>query len=134
LDSVPDSTSSSEARSSLRAVLRGALEALALALVAGGTIQALMPPDIRGWALISLGAAWAVSAVSVAALVWARRFRFKDFLRVYGAGVALRAVGLVVIIFVVDAEPYRVRSAALATYTLGVLALLLLELRQLSQG
>ncbi len=86
-----------------------------------------------GPALVGLGLAWASSSVSVAFLVCARPGAFKGFLRAFGAGVAVRAAVFAGIMAGVWGKESRVQAAALVSYALGVLALLLLEYRQLNR-
>lgn len=86
-----------------------------------------------GPALAGLGLAWASSSASVALLVCARPEPFKGFLRAFGAGVAIRAAVFAGIMAGVWGKESRVQAAALVSYAFGVLALLLLEYRQLNR-
>lgn len=88
---------------------------------------------LLGPALAGLGLAWVSSSASVALLVGARQGPFKGFLLAFGAGVAVRAAVLAGIMAAVWGKESRVQSAVLASYVLGVLALLLLEYRQLDR-
>ena len=125
------STSSSSGRSRLRTALRSALEGAALTIAAAVPLGWMLDRALVGPALAGLGLAWAASSVSVALLVYARAAPFERFLRAFGAGVALRAAVLAGIMIAFWGEDRAVQSAALASFALGVLVLLLLEYRQL---
>lgn len=83
--------------------------------------------------MIGLAAAWAASSAGMAMLIYAEPGRFQAFLRAYGAGVALRAGVLVVLMAAVYGKPWSSQAPLLGSYALGVMALLLVELRHLNR-
>ncbi len=127
------STYSSGGRSRLRTVLRSSFEGAALAFLAAFVLSWRLDRVLLGPALAGLGLAWASSSASVALLVCARPEPFEGFLRAFGAGVAIRAAVFAGIMAGVWGKESRVQAAALVSYALGVLALLLLEYRQLNR-
>lgn len=80
---------------------------------------------------MGLGAAWAVSAACVAALLAAQGRSMKTFLWVYGGGLAARAFVLAGLMAAVWGLPSGAQAARLLAYVFGVLFLLLLEIRHL---
>ena len=117
--------------SRLRPIAVSALEGAALAAAAGALLRAGLPPGMRRPALLGLAAAWAVSTLSTAALVWFRGAPFREFLRAYGAGAALRGMVFIALSAAVWGGTWEEQAPLLSAYALGTLGLLVVEYRQL---
>lgn len=102
-----------------------------MAAAAGAAVRLGLRPGLRAPALAGLAAAWAVSTASTAALVWFREAPFRDFLRAYGAGVALRGLVFVALSAAVWGGAWEEQAPLLSAYALGVLGLLVVEYRHL---
>ncbi|PCI34138.1 MAG: hypothetical protein COB53_11955 [Elusimicrobia bacterium] len=105
---------------------------MAAIIVAG--LHWLVEPDSFVPAVVGILTAYAASTLSVAILLAARsrKVKFDSFMKAYGAGVAIRAGGLLALVVAGWGTPTPVQSALLASYTLGVLVLLLVEYRQVA--
>lgn len=83
--------------------------------------------------MLGLAAAWAASSLGVTMLIFAESGNFQTFLRAYGAGVAIRAAVLIVLMAAVYGKAWAVQAPLLGAYALGVLTLLLIEIRHLKR-
>ena len=119
---------SSEARNSLRQLALSAIEGAVLTAAAALALWWKLEAGLFRPALVGLAAAFGVSTLSVALLVFARLHKvpFGGFMKAFGAGVALRAAVLAALMAAGYGTPWKTQGALLASYTLGVLFLLLL--------
>jgi hypothetical protein len=102
--------------------------ALALALAAAALVDAAQ----RGPAAVGLALAWAASSISLSALLYGRSKGFSAFMWAFGGGVALRGFVLAALMVRAWGRPFEWQAAILASYTLGCLALMLVEIRNLN--
>jgi hypothetical protein len=126
------STVSSAKRRLTKAAARGALEGGAVAVALGFAGAAAVDAPHRLLVVVGVAAAWAVSTVSVAALLIGRSISFPAFMRAFGAGVALRGAGLAVLMVKAWGQPYEWQASLLAPYALACMVLLLVEFRNLN--
>ena len=117
--------------SRLRPLAIGALEGAAVAALGAAAIFPWLTPGDRHGAGVGLMAAWAASTASVGLLGFKRGAPFEDYLRAFGAGVALRGFVLAALTAATWRQGWRGQSPVLGAYALGVLVLMVLEARHL---
>jgi hypothetical protein len=128
-------TFSSEARSSLRRTARSAIEGAALSGAAIAVLRWKLEPGLFLPAAVGVLAAFGTSTVSLGLIVFAREFKweFAGFMKAWGAGVFVRAVGLAALMAAAYGKPQGLQMSLLGSYALGILFLLLVEYRQLAK-
>ena len=128
-------TFSSEARKCLRQIALSAIEGAVLTAIIVAGLRWFVEPLVLCSAVVGILAAYGTSTVSIAILSIARlrKTEFDGFMKAYGAGVGIRAVGLIALVVYGWGAPIPIQSALLASYALGVLGLLLVEIRQFSR-
>lgn len=117
--------------SRLRTIVASAVEGAVLAAAAGAAACLWLGPQARWRAAVGLGAAWAASTASVAAIALMRDAPGGGFMRAFGAGVALRGFVLVALMGAVWGQGWDGQAPLLSAYALGILGLLTLEYRHL---
>ena len=127
------SISSLDAQSCRKAALKSAIEGAALSAIIAGFLAFFLDGKSAKLAMLGLAAAWAVSSAGVTMLIFADPGTFSTFLRAYGAGVAMRAGVLIVLMAAVYGKAWAVQAPLLGAYVLGVLTLLLIEIRHLKR-
>lgn len=104
-----------------------------MAVVGIALVRWALPESSASPAAAGIAAAWAASTVSVTLLLVFRGKPFEVFIRAFGAGVALRAAVLAVLMAVVWGRSYEYQASMLGAYAAGILVFLIVEYRQLQR-
>lgn len=119
-------------RPSAKAAARSAAEGALAAVFVGVVAVFVLGVEARFYTALGLALAWAVSTASVAAVFAAGLGSRRAFWWAFGGGMALRLFVFAAVAAWSWGRPSAVQSSLLASYTLGLLALLLIEYRHLS--